>query len=63
MSLFEYLKLQPIEPQDDGSLSALDQFAEDETIDLTQEASGEELALEWDKIEKDMHAKDSADSL
>ena len=60
MSVFQYLQLQPIDPQDDGTTSALDEFAQDETIDLTQEADGEELIREWDEIEHDLHAsKDS----
>jgi hypothetical protein len=55
MSLFSYLQLQPIDPQDDGTTSDLDTFDEDETIDLTQDADGEELIHEWEQIERDLH--------
>lgn len=60
MSVFQYLKLQPIDPQDDGTTSLLDEFSEDETIDLTQEADGEELIREWDEIEHDLHGSDAS---
>lgn len=63
MSVFQYLQLQPIDPQDDGTTSALDEFAQDETIDLTQEADGEELIREWDEIERDLHGSSTQDSL
>ncbi len=56
MSLFQYLKLQPIDPQDDGTVSTLDKYDEDEVIDLTQDEDGDVLAQEWDEIEKDLHS-------
>jgi len=56
MSLFPYLQLQPIDPQDDGTVSDLDQFEPDEAFDLTQETNGEELIHEWEEIEKDLHS-------
>lgn len=56
MSLFPYLQLQPIDPQDDGTVSDLDQFTPDETIDLTQDEDGAALLAEWEAIEKDLHA-------
>jgi len=59
MSLFSYLQLQPIDPQDDGSVSELDQFDQDEAFDLAEEVNGEQLVQEWDEIEKSMHAADS----
>ncbi len=55
MSLFQYLKLQPIDPQDDGTTSDLDQYSEDEIIDLTEDEDGEQLVREWDEIEKSLH--------
>ncbi len=55
MSLFSYLQLQPIDPQDDGTISDLDEYSEDETIDLTQDADGEELIHEWEEITRDLH--------
>lgn len=62
MSLFQYLQLQPIDPQDDGTVSDLDQYDEDEVIDLTEDADGEELVREWDEIERDLHSSDDATS-
>ena len=62
MSLFQYLQLQPIDPQDDGTVSDLDQYDEDEVIDLTEDADGEELEREWDEIERDLHSSDDATS-
>lgn len=55
MSLFPYLQLQPIEPQEDGTVSDLDEFLHDDVIDLTQEEDGDFLIQEWDEITKDMH--------
>lgn len=62
MSLFNYLQLQPIDPQDDGTTSDLDEYTPDETIDLSGDADGEELAREWEEIEKDLHASADDDS-
>lgn len=56
MSLYEYLELQPIDPQEDGTISDFDQFQEDETIDLTQDEDGETLMREWEEISNDMHS-------
>jgi hypothetical protein len=53
MSIFKYLQLQPVEPTDDGTVSTLDQFAQDEKIDLTHDTDGEELVASWDKMLKD----------
>ena len=60
MSLFQYLQLQPIDPQDDGTVSDLDQYDADEVIDLTEDADGEELVREWDEIQRDLHSDDDA---
>lgn len=62
MSLFQYLQLQPIDPQDDGTVSELDQYDADEVIDLTEDTDGEELQREWDQIEHDLHDADSSDT-
>lgn len=62
MSVFNYLQLQPIDPQDDGTVSTLDQFEQDEQIDLTQETDGEELAREWTEIEEAMKQEDESNS-
>jgi hypothetical protein len=56
MSLFQYLELQPIEPQEDGTVSDLDKYDEDEVIDLTQDEDGKVLAHEWEKIIEALHS-------
>jgi hypothetical protein len=55
MSLFQYLQLQPIDPQDDGTVSELDEYEQDEVIDLTQDEDGATLLQEWEEITKDLH--------
>jgi len=55
MSLFQYLQLQPIDPQDDGSVRELDTYEQDEVIDLTQDEDGAALLQEWEEITKDLH--------
>lgn len=60
MSLFQYLQLQPVDPRDDGSVSDLDEYSEDEKIDLSRDTDGEELAREWDEIERDLEAENKA---
>lgn len=55
MSLFNYLQLQPIDPQDDGTVSDLDEYASDDTIDLSGDTDGEALAREWAAIEEELH--------
>ena len=55
MSLFQYLQLQPIDPHDDGTVSELDTFEQDEVIDLTQDEDGATLLQEWEQITKDLH--------
>ena len=59
MSLFPYLQLQPIDPQDDGSVSDLDKYEPDETIDLENDPDGETLAQAWDEITKDLHTQNT----
>lgn len=58
MSFFEYLQLQPLEPQEDGTISDLDTYMEDEVIDLTQDEDGDVLAREWEEIYNSIHAVD-----
>lgn len=55
MSIFKYLQLQPLEPQTDGSISELDQYAEDDTIDLSADMDGEVLMRKLDEMARDMH--------
>lgn len=59
MSLFQYLQLQPIDPQEDGTVSELDQYTEDEVIDLSQDEDGEALLREWTEITEDLHGPHS----
>ena len=59
MSLFPYLQLQPVDPQDDGTISDLDKYEEDEAIDLSADADGETLEQEWEKITRDLHGESS----
>ena len=54
MSVFQFLELQPIDPQDDGSISELDQYTPDETIDLSGDVDGEALLHDWEMIEQDL---------
>jgi hypothetical protein len=56
MSVFQYLQLQPIDPQDDGTVSDLDEYAQDEVIDLTQDEDGASLLREWEEITEDLHS-------
>ncbi len=55
MSVYEYLELQPIDPQDDGSISELDDFKHDDTISLTNDPDGEELQAAWTHILEEYH--------
>lgn len=55
MSIFKYLQLQPVEPLDDGTISELDQYAEDDTIDLSSDMDGEVLMRKLDEMARDMH--------
>lgn len=55
MSLLQYLKLQPLEPDDDGtSSSPLDDYAQDETISLDEDLDEESLDQAWDSIVADI---------
>ena len=55
MSLYEYLQLQPVDIQDDGTTSELDAYAEDDVIDLSSDDGGTDLIQSWMRIEDDMH--------
>ena len=56
MSLFEYLQLQPIDPQEDGTISDLDRYSEDEIIDLSQDEDGETIMYKLDAMTQDIHS-------
>ena len=55
MTFYNYLKLQPVDPQDDGSVSDLDAYDEDETIDLTDDIDEETLDKNWSRVLNDLH--------
>lgn len=54
MSIFNYLQLQPVEPKDDGTVSDLDQYEQDETIDLNEDIDEAVLDAAWDKVIHDL---------
>jgi hypothetical protein len=53
MSIYKYLQLQPVDPQDDGTTSALDEYDQDETIDLNSDIDEQTLDAAWNRIEED----------
>lgn len=53
MSIYKYLQLQTIDPQDDGTTSDLDVYDQDETIDLKSDIDEATLDAAWDRIEQD----------
>lgn len=54
MSIFSYLQLQPVEPHDDGTTSDLDEFQQDETIDLSADINEAELNEKWQEVIEDL---------
>jgi hypothetical protein len=60
MSIFKYLQLQPVDPQDDGTTSPLDEYDQDETIDLKHDIDEQTLDASWDRILKDDSAEKEA---
>jgi hypothetical protein len=54
MSIFQYLQLQPVDPKDDGTISDLDEYAQDETIDLNEDIDEQTLETEWQKVIEDL---------
>ena len=53
MSIFNYLQLQPVEPSDDGTVSDLDIYEQDETINLEEDIDEQELEQAWNAILED----------
>lgn len=53
MSIFNFLQLQPVEPTNDGSISELDQYEHDETIDLTNDITEQELEENFANLLRD----------
>ncbi len=62
MTTLPYLQLQPIDPQDDGTTSPLDDYQQDETIDLNEEIDETTFEQKWDAIETDLHKADATTS-
>lgn len=54
MSIFQYLQLQPVDPKDDGTVSDLDTYDQDETIDLNEDIDEQTLESEWQKVIEDL---------
>lgn len=57
MSLLTHLQLQPVDVQEDGSISELDRPLYDDTdiIDLSSDDDGTDLIEMWSHIEDDIH--------
>jgi hypothetical protein len=55
MSILQFLQLQPVEPSDDDTVSPLDAYEHDETIDLTDDIDESVLAKEWDMVINDLN--------
>jgi hypothetical protein len=49
-SIYQYLQLQPVDPQDDGTVSDLDQYQQDEVIDLNEDIDEQTLEHEWQQV-------------
>lgn len=54
MSIFNYLQLQPVDPKDDGTVSDLDQYDQDETIDLSADIDEQVLEATWERVIEDL---------
>jgi len=60
MSILNYLQLQPVDPTTDGTISPLDAYEQDETIDLNADIDESVLDQAWDMVLND---QDDADKL
>jgi hypothetical protein len=54
LNYLKYLKLQPLEPTDDGTTSPLDEYEQDETIDLNADIDENVLDQEWEAVINDL---------
>lgn len=54
MSILPFLQLQPVEPTDDDTISPLDEYEHDETIDLNADIDESVLDQEWDAVINDL---------
>ena len=50
MSILNFLQLQPVEPTDDGTISPLDAYEQDETLDLSADIDESVLDQAWDLV-------------
>lgn len=56
MPIFNYLQLQTVDPKDDGTVSDLDSFEADDTIDLNEDIDEQKLEAFWSAAVKDLEA-------
>lgn len=63
MTLFPYLQLQPIDPQEDGTISDLDRYEEDETFDLENDTDGATIEQKLDEMIQGLHDKENNRSM
>lgn len=54
MSILNFLQLQPVEPTDDDTISPLDEYEHDETIDLEADIDESVLDQEWEMVMQDL---------
>ena len=54
LNILKYLKLQPLEPTDDGKTSPLDEYEQDEVIDLNSDIDEATLDQEWETVINDL---------
>jgi len=54
MSILQFLQLQPVEPTDDDTVSPLDDYQHDETIDLNSDIDEAVLEQEWEAVINDL---------
>ena len=60
MSIYKFLELQPIDPQEDGTISELDMFEQDEVFNLSEETEGDDIIQAWETLERDMRRRSRA---
>lgn len=56
MSIYPFLKLQPVDVDDDATSSDLNYYEPDDVIDLTSDIDEETLDAEWDQVIHDFNA-------
>ena len=54
MSILNYLQLQSVDPKDDGTVSDLDIFEQDDTIDLSEDIDEQKLEAFWQAAVNDL---------